>query len=133
MPWTSTFDDALAAHGIGVTQSTFPAHLYVSLHTANPTTGYEVVDASGYARQEIVFEAAVAAHTWQQKFALTFGPAATDWGAISHYAVWDSSTGGNLLFWETLADDVGDPTTKNVEIHDTLTIPINKIKVTSGA
>lgn len=87
---------------------TMPSNLYVSLSTADPTD-----DASGdappggydYARVSTAsgdWEDAASGAT-QNANAVTF-PAANggDWGTITHFAIWDAATVGNLLYYAAL-------------------------------
>lgn len=88
--------------GAGLTK---PAALYVALHTADPTdagTGTEVSGGS-YARVQrdpldANWTAASATDGITTNAAdITFPAPTASWGIISHAAIWDAPTGGNLI------------------------------------
>lgn len=86
-------------HNLGTAAYTSPAAVYAALYTSDPTdanTGTEVSD-SGYARQQATWTPA-SAGVAENDTTLTFGPAAANWGTITHFAVFDASTGGNMLY-----------------------------------
>ncbi len=91
--------------GKGTRDFTSPANLYIGLHTAAVTdagTGTEV-SGSAYARTAVTFNAATqpsTGSTYADNSATVTFPTASggNWGTISHIAIWDNSTGGNLLF-----------------------------------
>ena len=85
------------------------ATLFVSLHSANPsTTGANEVAASGgpangYARKQVTL-AASSAGVKANSAALTFGPASAEW-SIWYYGLWTAATGGTFLGYWTLRDN----------------------------
>jgi len=96
---------------------TKPAALYISLHTADPTddaTGTEVSGGS-YARvQRDPLDAnwsGVSATDGVTKnvAAVTYPAPTGNWGLITHAAVWDALTGGNML----ISGALGTPKTVN--------------------
>ena len=78
---------------------------YVSLHTADPTdagTGAEVSGGS-YARQSASFATASGTSGSVSTDAdITFPTATADWGTITHIGIWDSASGGYLLYHTAL-------------------------------
>ena len=94
---------------------TAPATLYFSLHTTSTTDaggGTEVTGGS-YARKAVT--ASLANFAGTQAAASTTASSGTggvtsnnglidfpaptgNWGTVTHWAVWDASTGGNMLF-----------------------------------
>jgi hypothetical protein len=87
-------------HILRNTASTPPATVYLALYTSDPTvadSGTEV-SGNGYARVACAFNAATTsgcANTSDTSF-----PAATgSWGTVTHMAVRDASTAGNLLYF----------------------------------
>lgn len=115
----------------GTQMDTPPTTLYVSLHTGAPGEDGSANEVStsntGYARQSVAVpggwdtpnpnEAANAN-------VIEFGPATSDWGDVSHAAIWDAQTGGDCLF-------VGDvSTTKTVETDDFARYGAGEITVT---
>lgn len=95
------------------TTYTSPATIYVSLYTSDPTdadTGTEVSGGS-YARQTMAFDAPSNGVT-QNSADVTFPTATASWGTVTHAALHDAVSGGNLLYHTALtaskAIDSGD-------------------------
>lgn len=84
--------------------------VYVSLHTADPTSaGTGELAGSGYAR------VAVAAAGWTRDAAsgevsntaaVAFAEPTAAWADATHGGVWDSAAAGVLLAWGPLTDDI---------------------------
>jgi hypothetical protein len=94
----------------GTAAGTAPTNVYVSLHTADPTdagTGTEVV-GNAYARAAVstaggwVDPGATSGAT--ENVAEIAFPAATggNWGTVSHFAIWDAASAGNMLVYGSL-------------------------------
>lgn len=91
---------ALIDHLLRNSAYTSVATVYLGLFTDDPTdagTGTEVTGGS-YAREAIAFDAA-ASRTLDNTSDITFTTATANWGTVSHWGVYDHSTGGsgNLL------------------------------------
>ena len=85
------------------TSYTSPTTTYLALYTSDPTdadTGTEVTGGS-YVRQAITF-GAPSNGTSTNSAAVEFPQATADWGIISHVAIRDAVTSGNLLFHTAL-------------------------------
>jgi hypothetical protein len=70
---------------------------HVALFTSDPTdadTGTEV-SAGGYSRQTATFSAA-ASGSKSTSSDIVFGPATGSWGTVTHVAIYDAATAGNL-------------------------------------
>lgn len=90
---------------------------YVALYTAAPSDSGGGTEVSGgsYARKS------TAAADWNSAAsgsssnanAITFATASGSWGTVTHYAVFDAVTAGNMLFWNALT------TSKTVGSGDT--------------
>lgn len=78
---------------------TSPTTVYVALFTAvsdaEAGTGTEVSGGS-YARQAVTF-GAHSNGTVQNSATVTFPTATADWGTITHFGIFDASSGGNPL------------------------------------
>ena len=111
MPMSDYLQDALRTlifrTGAGLAK---PAALHVSLHTANPTdagTGTEVSGGS-YARvQRNPGDANWSAGTptdgiTNNVAAVTFPAPTANWGTVSHVAIWDAPSGGNMICYAAL-------------------------------
>lgn len=91
---------------------TAPTNLYVGLHDGPPgdnATNNEV-SLGGYSRQDTT--TADWTFDGQERVSndveIIFGPATEDWGDVTHYSLWDSSTGGTAWFVSPLE------TTRNI-------------------
>lgn len=89
---------------------TKPSALYVSLHTADPTdagTGTEVSGGS-YARvQRDPLDAnwtgaSSTSGLTDNAAAITFPSPTANWGVVTHFAIWDASTSGNMICYGSL-------------------------------
>jgi hypothetical protein len=100
----------LRAHIFRTASFTKPTGLFVSLHTANPTDAGNGAEVSGgaYAR---VSRAPLDAN-WTapdatggvtaNAAAITFPAPTANWGVVTHFAIWDASTAGNMLVYGAL-------------------------------
>ena len=96
-------EDALINAVLRNTSYTSPTTPYLALYTSDPTdadTGTEISGGS-YARQAITF-GAPSNGTSTNSAAVEFPQATADWGIISHVAIRDAVTSGNLLFHTAL-------------------------------
>ncbi len=85
------------------TSYTSPTTTYLALYASDPTdadTGTEITGGS-YVRQAITF-GAPSNGTSTNSAAVEFPQATADWGIISHVAIRDAVTSGNLLFHTAL-------------------------------
>ena len=105
---------------------TAPSTLYVGLFTAS--TGLETnspsaeVSGNGYARKTVTF-AAAASGSSASNATVTFDAATGTWGTISHVAIMDSLTTGNVLFWGAVT------TSKTIESGDTFQISSGNLTI----
>ena len=82
--------------------ATRPTAWYVGLFTSDPTdadTGTEVSGGS-YARTAVTFS--VTGNAATNTAGVEFPAATASWGTVSHIAIYDASTGGNMLFHTAL-------------------------------
>lgn len=84
-----------------------PSGLWLGLFTntsGNAATNLEAgtltdeVSGNGYARKTVAF-AAASGGTTASSATVTFDAATGNWGSITHVAVMDAETAGNVLFW----------------------------------
>ena len=83
-----------------------PTVVYVSLHTSDPTvagTAGTEVSAAWYARQAVVFAAQTVAGQTSNTATITFNGVTVTPVVISHFAIWDSPTLGNMLSFAPLS------------------------------
>ena len=89
--------------------ATRPTAWYIGLFTAAPsdTGGGTEVSGSGYARQAVTFTVSGTSPTQAANNAVIDYPTATgSWGTISHAAVFDAVSAGNMLWWGALTSGV---------------------------
>lgn len=118
-------DWLLRAQAIGITGAsaaagTGPTSVYVALLTAAPsdTGGGTEVTGGSYARVAVVSSLANWAGTQSagstsassgttgttsNNGAITFPAPTANWGVVTHIAIYDASSAGNLLFWGALS------------------------------
>lgn len=119
-------------HTLKVSAFTQPANLYLGLFTntsgnaaANLEAGILTDEVSGgsYARQSLTFAAAVSG-TSANSNTLTFPVATAVWGTVTHVAIIDASTSGNVLFWGAVT------TSKTITTGDSFQIVPGNLTVT---
>jgi hypothetical protein len=90
-------ENKVLAHVFGGSAYTAPATIYVGLFTSDPgesgSTGE--VSGNGYLRQSMAFTVTDDACT--NTSAVEFPTATGSWGTITHTALYDASTSGNML------------------------------------
>lgn len=102
-----------------------PSTVYLSLHsTANTdaAAGTELSFTNGYGRNAITFGSA-SNGTIQNTSAVTFTTTGSDWTRAVSVGIYDSSTGGNMLYWSSIVP-------KTVKSGKPVTFAIGDIKVT---
>ncbi len=122
---TDYAENKLLDHVLGTTSYTFPSQAYLGLFTAAPSDsggGTEVTGGS-YARVAIDFDAASGGAT-DLTADCTFTQASANWGTITHVAIFDASTSGNMLMWGALASS------KVIDSGDTFKILAADLDVT---
>lgn len=110
-----------------------PSTVYLALFTEDPTdaaTGAELAD-SGYQRQDVAKGDAVSTGWVSPADGVTsnakliqFPPIADGSIRLSHYALFDAQSGGNMLYHAPLT------TAKNMEIGDVVSFDIGAVVVT---
>ena len=86
-------------HFTGTASTTAPSAVYLGLSTAsmNDDDSGTELSGNGYARQAITF-ASAASGSISSNAAVEFPAATASWGTVSHWAIYDASSGGNQLF-----------------------------------
>lgn len=103
----------------------FPA--YVALFTAAPSDAGGGTEVSGgaYARQLAgLSEATGSGGTTSNEADITFPTATADWGTVTHVAIMDAETGGNMIMHSAL------DASKTVNNGDTFKINAGDLDVT---
>lgn len=120
-------------HVIGGTAYTAPTTLYLALFTndsGNAATNLEAgtlsdevsTNTTGYGRKVVSFNAASSGSSTTGA-TVTFDAATANWGTITHVAVMDASTSGNVLFWGAVT------TSKTIESGDTFQVSSGNLTV----
>lgn len=101
-----------------------PTAWYVGLFTAAPsdTGGGTEVSGGSYAREAVTFT--VSGDTASNNAAIEFATATGSWGTITHVAVFDASTSGNMICYAALS------ASKTIETGDVFRLPSGDLDVT---
>jgi hypothetical protein len=128
MPMSTYLANAVLDHVFKIGAYAVPTNLFLALSTADPgLTGSTIAEPVGnaYAREGInsAFEAAASrANTTDEE--IEFAEATGSWGTISHWAIFDASTGGNMLWKGTFA------TAKAVSSGDVAKVVVGDLDLT---
>jgi hypothetical protein len=120
-------ENEILDHILGTGAYTMPTTVYVGLSTGsfNDDNSGTELSGSGYARQSIAFGAA-ASGTASNSGAVDFPAATGSWGTVSHFGIFDASTGGNLLIHGALT------ASKAVATGDILRIATGDMDITAA-
>jgi hypothetical protein len=119
-------ENKLLDHVLKNTAYSQPSNLYLGLFTAN--TGLESnspsaeVSGGSYARKAVTF-AAASSGSAATSATVTFDTATANWGTITHVAVMDASTSGNVLFWGAVT------ASKTIETGDTFQVSSGNLTI----
>lgn len=118
-------EGALVAHIFGGATYTPPAGIYVALFTDDPAEGGTGTEVSGnaYVRKQFTF---TTLNSTASNASTVEWPAATGagWGTITHVALYDAVSGGNLLFYGALT------TPRTVSTGDIFRIVSGELEIT---
>ena len=113
-------------HVLGNSAFTQPGTLYVGLWTADDglEAGTQTNEVSGgsYARATMAFGAAATGSS-SNTGTVTFTTATGNWGTITHVAVMDAATAGNVLFHGAVT------TSKTIENGDTFQVSAGNLTI----
>ncbi len=128
---TNYLEKKLADHILGKAAYTMPVTVYLALFTADPTeTGSlasEVGTGLGYARIAITADMSAANATTGTSVnsnIFTFGPASGPWGVVTHAALVDASSAGNVLAKAALT------VSRNVQTGDSIQFAASQVSLT---
>lgn len=118
-------ENALLNAVLRSTSYSSPATVYVGLYTDNPGEGNTGTEVSGgsYARKSAAFNAP-SDGVCTNSAAVEFDQATANWGIVSHVALLDAITSGNLLFYTDIT------TSKTIETGDIFKIAAGSLSVT---
>ena len=124
-------ENKLLDHTLRNTAYTQPSNLYLGLFkndSGNAATNLEAgtltdeVSGGSYARETVAF-AAASSGSAATNATVTFTTATANWGTITHVAVMDASTSGNVLFWGAVT------TSKTIESGDTFQVSSGNLTI----
>lgn len=124
MSFSNYLETELLDHVFANNAYTSPSTVYVSLHTANPdedASGTEV-SGGGYVRQAGSFT--VSGNTATTSAAIEYPTATAGYGTVTHVAVWDASSSGNMLAYAALT------ASKTIATGDVFRIPAGDLDIT---
>ena len=98
MSFTTFLENEVLDHVFRNATYTPPATAYIGLYTTatNAAGGGTEVSGNGYARNAMAFDASVSGAI-DNTAAVEFATATGSWGTITHTAVLDAATAGNML------------------------------------
>lgn len=106
MPASTYLRGKVTDHTLRNVAYTSPPALWVSLHTSDPTvaaTPATEIAAAWYARQPITFSSQVTAGLTSNAGTITYPGVQTSAVTVTHFAIWDAATLGNMLVFAPLA------------------------------
>lgn len=126
-------ENKLLDHVLTATSYSAPGTRYLALFnntSGNAATNLEAgtltdetsTSGTAYARQTVTF-AAASSGTSATNATVTFPAATANWGTITHVAVMDNITGGNVLFWGAVT------TPKTIETGDTFQVSSGNLTI----
>lgn len=123
--FTNYLENKILDHVLKNVSYTSPTTVYVGLFTSAPTDTTSGTEVSGgsYARQVLSVTTASNGITTSSAD-VTFPQATANWGTISHIAILDALTSGNMLMYTPLT------TSKTIESGDILKISSGNLTVT---
>jgi hypothetical protein len=119
-------ENALINATLRNTTYTSPATVYAGLFTSDPTDAGSGTEVSGgsYARKAITFAAPSNGVTTNSAAACEFDQATGSWGTITHFAIFDALTTGNMLYYGALT------TSKTIASGDVFKFATSSVTVT---
>lgn len=102
MSFSNTYETNILNWSLTASSVTRPTSWYIGLFTTDPAeaeSGTEV-SGNGYARKAATFT--VSGDTGSNSADIEFDAATGSWGTITHVAVHDASTGGNIIAYGAL-------------------------------
>jgi hypothetical protein len=127
---TTYLRNKILDHMLGGGDYTRPATVYLALFTAAPGIGGGGTEVAGgsYARVAVTNDAtnwpAASAGQKSNGLALTYAQATASWGTVTHAALFDAATGGNMLHFTTL------PSPRTVQNGDTPSWAVGSLVLT---
>jgi hypothetical protein len=124
MSLTNTFETRVLEWLLTTGSPTRPTAWYLGLFTGAPgeAGGGTEVSGGSYVREAVVFTAS--GDTATNNAAVEWPVATANWGIITHVAIFDALTSGNMIAYAALSNS------KTIETGDVLRIPASDLDVT---
>ena len=126
MSFSDTFETHVLNYVFTATSVTRPTAWYLALFTSNPAddaSGTEVsTSGTAYARQSATFT--VSGDTASNSAAIEFPTATASFGTVSHVAVFDAATSGNMIAYAALT------ASKAIDTGDVFRVPSGDLDIT---
>lgn len=112
MSKSNYLENKVLDHILGATVFTAPATVYVALFTTDPTDAASGTEVTGnnYARKSVVNNVAnwpnASGGTKSNGAEILFATPSGSWGTITHFAIYDALTVGNMLYHGALNSSV---------------------------
>lgn len=122
MPKSIYLDNAVLGAAVLQIPFTPPSVIYVALFTVSPTPsgGGTEISGAGYGRQTVTFGTASSGQV-VSNVGVVFPVATAPYGTIVAFALYDASSGGNLLYFGNLS------TSRSVLTGDQVTFPSGQL------
>lgn len=124
MSFTNDLETRVLQWALTTGSPTRPTAWHIGLFTAAPgeAGGGTEISGSGYTREPATFT--VSGDTATNSASIEWDAATGSWGTITHIAVFDASTGGNMLVYAALT------ASKTIATGDILRIPAGDLDIT---
>lgn len=124
MSFTNYLETEILDHVFAGAAYTAPSTKYLALFTGAPgeTGGGTEVSGGGYARQTVAFT--TSGNTTSNNAAVEFPTATANYGTVTHVAVFDASTSGNMMAYAALSSN------KTIETGDVFRVPSGDLDIT---
>ena len=124
MRFTNFLETEILDHVFAGAAYTAPTTKYLALFTGAPgeTGGGTEVSGGGYARQTVAFT--TSGNTTSNNAAVEYPTATANYGTVTHVAVFDASTSGNMMAYAALSSN------KTIETGDVFRVPSGDLDIT---
>jgi len=124
MSFTNFLETEILDHVFAGAAYTAPSTKYLALFTGAPgeTGGGTEVTGGAYARQTVAFT--TSGNTTSNNAAVEYPTATANYGTVTHVAVFDASTSGNMMAYAALSSN------KTIETGDVFRVPTGDLDIT---
>ena len=97
MSLSNTYETNILTWALTNSAVTRPTAWYVGLFTTDPTDAGTGTEVSGGSYARVAVTMTVSGDTASNSAAVEFAAATASWGTVTHLAVFDASSGGNII------------------------------------